>query len=140
MSGLIYEHLGWHAIFWSSAAIGIVLIVAVLAIVPESAIRTRGRFDYGGAVLLSIALTSLLLAISKGGTWGWTSEPTLGLFLVALVVLVVWVPFELRVSQPMVTSAPRPAGRCCSPTLRRYWWASRCSATCSPPPSSCSSR
>ena len=111
MSGLIYEHLGWHAIFWSSAAIGVVLIVAVLAIVPESAIRTRGRFDYVGAVLLSIALTSLLLAISKGGTWGWTSEPTLGLFLVALVVLVVWVPFELRVSQPMVdirTSTRRP--------------------------------
>ena len=111
MSGLIYEHLGWHAIFWSSAAIGVVLIVAVLAIVPESAIRTRGRFDHGGAVLLSIALTSLLLAISKGGTWGWTSEPTLGLFLVALVVLVVWVPFELRVSQPMVdirTSTRRP--------------------------------
>ena len=111
MSGLIYEHLGWHAIFWSSAAIGVVLIVAVLAIVPESAIRTRGMFDYVGAVLLSIALTSLLLAISKGGTWGWTSEPTLGLFLVALVVLVVWVPFELRVSQPLVdirTSTRRP--------------------------------
>jgi MFS family permease len=110
-SGLIYEHLGWQAIFWSSAAIGIALIVAVLAIVPESAIRTRGRFDHLGAVLLSIALTSLLLAISKGGTWGWTSERTLGLFLVALVVLVVWVPFELRVSQPMVdirTSTRRP--------------------------------
>ena len=70
LSGLIYEHLGWQAIFWSSAAIGVVLIVAVLAIVPESAIRTRGRFDYVGAVLLSIALTSLLLAISKGGTLG----------------------------------------------------------------------
>ena len=110
-SGLIYDHLGWQAIFWGSAAIGVVLIVAVLAIVPESAIRTRGRFDYLGAVLLSIALTSLLLAISKGGTWGWTSERTLGLFLVALVVLVVWVPFELRVSQPMVdirTSTRRP--------------------------------
>jgi MFS family permease len=110
-SGLIYDHLGWQAIFWGSAAIGVALIVAVLAIVPESAIRTRGRFDYLGAVLLSIALTSLLLAISKGGTWGWTSERTLGLFLVALVVLVVWVPFELRVSQPMVdirTSTRRP--------------------------------
>jgi MFS family permease len=110
-SGLIYEHLGWQAIFWGSAAIGVALIVAVLVIVPESAIRTRGRFDYVGAVLLSVALTSLLLAISKGGTWGWTSERTLGLFLVALVILVVWVPFELRVSQPMVdirTSTRRP--------------------------------
>ena len=119
-SGLIYDHLGWQAIFWGSAAIGLALIVAVLAIVPESAIRTRGKFDYLGAVLLSIALTSLLLAISKGGTWGWTSERTFGLFLVALVVLVVWVPFELRVSQPMVdirTSTRRPV---LLTTLHRY--------------------
>jgi len=66
-SGLIYENLGWQAIFWGSAAIGVALIVAVLVIVPESAIRTRGRFDYIGAVLLSVALTSLLLAISRVG-------------------------------------------------------------------------
>ena len=111
LSGLIYQSLGWEAIFWLSAVIGVALIVAVLAIVPESEVRTRGRFDIGGAVLLSIALTALLLAISKGGSWGWSSEPTILLFLTAAVVLAVWFPFELRVSQPMVdlrTSARRP--------------------------------
>ena len=46
--------------------------------------RTRGRFDYLGAVLLSIALTALLLAISKGGAWGWGSEPVIVLFVVAV--------------------------------------------------------
>ncbi|MEV8506817.1 MFS transporter [Actinoplanes sp. NPDC051475] len=111
LSGVIYEHLGWHAIFWVSAATAALLLVAVVAVVPESAIRTRGRFDYTGAVLLSAALTCLLLAISKGGHWGWTSEPTLVLFVAAAVVLVVWVPFELRVSQPLVdiqTSLRKP--------------------------------
>ena len=42
---------------------------------------------------------------------GLDSERTFGLFLVAVVVLVVWVPYELRVSQPMVdirTSTRRP--------------------------------
>ncbi|MDQ6752430.1 MAG: MFS transporter [Actinomycetota bacterium] len=111
LSGLIYQSMGWQAIFWISAAIGVALILAVLAIVPESEVRTRGRFDIGGAILLSIALTALLLAISKGGNWGWTSEPTILLFLTAAVALAVWFPFELRVSQPMVdlrTSARRP--------------------------------
>ncbi|MDQ0279359.1 MFS family permease [Arthrobacter silviterrae] len=111
LSGLIYESLGWQAIFWISAAIGVLLIIAVLAIVPESAVRTKGKFDGVGAVLLSAALTSLLLAISKGGEWGWTSEPVILLFIGTVVFLAVWFPWELRVSQPMVdlrTSARKP--------------------------------
>ncbi len=111
LSGVIYEALGWQAIFWLSAAVGLALIVTVLAVVPESELRTRGKFDFLGAAMLSVALTTLLLAISKGGSWGWTSEPVILLFITTAVVLAIWFPFELRVSQPMVdlrTSARRP--------------------------------
>ncbi|MDN5667008.1 MAG: MFS transporter [Renibacterium salmoninarum] len=111
LSGLIYESLGWEAIFWLSTVVGVLLIVAVLSTVPESELRTKGRFDFLGAVLLSIALTALLLAISKGGNWGWSSEPVILLFITAAVFLAAWVPYELRVSQPMVdlrTSSRRP--------------------------------
>jgi biopolymer transport protein ExbD len=62
-------------------------------------------------VLLSVALTALLLVISKGGTWGWGSERILLLLGLTVVVLAVWVPYSLRVSQPLVdlrTSARRP--------------------------------
>ena len=111
LAGVIYESLGWQAIFWISAVIGVLLIIAVIAIVPESAVRTRGKFDGVGAVLLTAALTSLLLAISKGGEWGWTSEPVILLFIGTVVFLALWFPYELRVSQPMVdlrTSARKP--------------------------------
>ncbi|MFJ2032100.1 MFS transporter [Streptosporangium sp. NPDC087985] len=111
LSGVIYEHLGWEANFWFSAVVGVLLMGAVLAIVPESAVRTRGRFDFLGAVLLSIALAALLLAISKGGSWGWGSEPTILVFITAVVVLAIWFPYELRVNHPLVdlrTSARRP--------------------------------
>lgn len=111
LSGLAYEHFGWQSIFWLSAASGVALLIAVLAVVPESPVRTPGRFDYGGAVLLSVALTALLLGISKGGTWGWASEPTILALVVSLVAFAAWFPYELRVNQPMVdlrTSARRP--------------------------------
>ena len=49
--------------------------------------KTRGRFDLLGAVLLSIALTALLLVISKGGSWGWGSEQTILLLVLTAVVL-----------------------------------------------------
>jgi MFS family permease len=111
LSGLIFEHLGWPAIFWLSAIVGVLLIIAVAAVVPESSVRTRGKFDFLGAVMLSTALTAILLAISKGARWGWTSELTLLMFVIGIVTLALWFPYELRVTQPMVdlrTSAKRP--------------------------------
>jgi EmrB/QacA subfamily drug resistance transporter len=111
LSGFISEHWGWQAIFWVSATIGIAMIVGVLALVNESAVRSRGRFDYIGAVALSIALTALLLGISKGGSWGWTSQQIIGLFVLTGAVLAVWVPYELRIGYPLVdlrTSGRRP--------------------------------
>ena len=111
LAGLLYESLGWTSIFWVSAAAGTLLLLAVVLVVPESKVRTPGRFDYAGALVLSGALGSLLLAISKGGTWGWGSEPVLLLFLAAALLLAVWIPYELRVGQPMVdlrTTARRP--------------------------------
>ena len=111
LSGIIYENFGWHAIFWISAGTGTALTAGVLLVVSESSVLTRGRFDYAGAVLLSVALTSLLLAISKGGTWGWGSEPVIVLVMVATAALVVWFPYEMKVGQPLVdlrTSARRP--------------------------------
>ncbi|WP_164204141.1 MFS transporter [[Micrococcus luteus] ATCC 49442] len=111
LAGVLYENLGWASIFWVSAGAGVLLLLAVVLIVPESKVRTRGSFDYAGALVLSAALAALLLAISKGGSWGWGSEPVLLLFLTAAILLAVWVPYELKVRQPMVdlrTSARRP--------------------------------
>ena len=111
LAGVLYESLGWASIFWVSAAAGALLLVAVALVVPESKVRTPGRFDYAGALVLSAALAALLLAISKGGAWGWSSEPVLLLFLTAAILLAAWVPYELKVSQPMVdlrTSGRRP--------------------------------
>ncbi len=111
LAGLLYEGLGWESIFWVSGTAGTLLLAAVVLVVPESKVRTPGRFDYLGAVVLSAALAALLLAISKGGSWGWSSEPVLLLFLASAILLAVWVPYELKVSQPMVdlrTSGRRP--------------------------------
>jgi MFS family permease len=111
LAGVLYESLGWESIFWVSAAAGTLLLAAVVLVVPESKVRTPGRFDYVGAVILSAALAALLLAISKGGSWGWGSEPVLLLFLAAAILIAAWLPYELKVSQPMVdlrTSARRP--------------------------------
>ncbi|WP_181038507.1 MFS transporter [Arthrobacter sp. ZGTC131] len=111
LAGVLYELLGWQSIFWSAAAAGIVLIAVLPLVMSKSRIRTPGRFDYGGAILLSVALTAALLALTKGGTWGWTSAPTLMTAATAVITLALWFPLELKISQPILdlrTSARKP--------------------------------
>ena len=74
----------------------------MLTLVPESAVRSGGRFDLLGAAGLSAALLCLLLAISNGAGWGWNSALTIGLFVASAVVLVLWGWWELRTTQPLV--------------------------------------
>ena len=101
-AALIADNLDWHMLFWVSGALGAVALVLVLALVPESAVRTGGRFDVPGAIGMAAGLVCLLLAISKGADWGWSSGTTLGLFAAAVVILLVWGRWELRTPRPLV--------------------------------------
>jgi EmrB/QacA subfamily drug resistance transporter len=101
-AALIADNADWHVLFWTAAGLGVLATILVVALVPESAVRSGGRFDLPGAAGLSAALICLLLAISKGADWGWTDGLTLGLFAAALVVLLVWGWWELRSREPMV--------------------------------------
>ncbi|MGH3656345.1 MAG: MFS transporter, partial [Micromonosporaceae bacterium] len=102
LSGLIAEHLNWHSIFWVTGVAGALLLVLVHKVLTESPVRTRGAFDYQGAILLSIALTAVMLALSKGAQWGWTSQITLGLAGLGIALLAAWAPLELRARNPLV--------------------------------------
>jgi len=102
VAALIVEKANWHALFWITAGLGAACFVAVLSFIPESPVRTPARFDVLGAVGLGSALVMLLLAISKGGDWGWSHHLTLGLLVGAVVVFALWGFWESRVTAPLV--------------------------------------
>ncbi len=58
---------------------------------------------------MAVGLVCLLLAVSKGSDWSWTSAPTLCLFTTALLALPAWGLYELRTTQPLVD--PRTTAR-----------------------------
>ncbi|MFG2118304.1 MFS transporter [Streptomyces sp. NPDC048710] len=101
-AALVAQHMNWHALFYGAAGLGALSIVVTLLVVPESPMRAEGSFDLLGAIGLSTGLVLLLLPITKGSDWGWSSGTTLGLFAASVVVLVLWGLFELRVKAPLV--------------------------------------
>ena len=102
LSGVIVDNASWRWIFVVGAAAVAVAIVLVRRFVPESPIRSPSRVDVPGAVLFSTMLLSLLIGLSEGESWGWTSPAVLGLFGLAAVAGVTWVLFELRVDEPLI--------------------------------------
>lgn len=101
-AALIADTFDWHVLFWISGGLGVISALLVRAVVPRSAVRTGGHFDLTGALGLSAGLVCLLLAVSKGADWGWTSGTVLSLLAAALVIVLLWGRFEMRTRQPLV--------------------------------------
>jgi EmrB/QacA subfamily drug resistance transporter len=102
LSGLIVDNLSWRWLFIFGAVPVAIAAVLVDRFVPESPIKTPSRVDFLGATLLSVGLIFLLLALTEGESWGWTSARVGGLFVGAAGFLALWVVAELRVPEPMV--------------------------------------
>lgn len=102
LSALIVQVADWHALFWTAAALGLAGLLLVRSVIPETPTRSGGGFDVVGALGLTVGLVSGLLAVSKGGEWGWGSPATLGAGALAVAVLAGWGVHELRVTDPLV--------------------------------------
>ncbi|ANE82607.1 MFS transporter permease [Mycobacterium adipatum] len=102
VSALVSEHFDWHVLFWVAAGLGATAFALMASFVPESALRVGGRVDKAGIAGLAVGLSGVLLAISRGNDWGWTSTRTLGFLVGGTVVLLAWGWLELRRREPLV--------------------------------------
>jgi EmrB/QacA subfamily drug resistance transporter len=102
IAGPLVEALSYHWLFWIPLMMTTAAAVAAAIWVPESPERAPGRINVGSALLLSAWLVALLVAVSQGHHWGWSSGAVIGLFVVAAILLPTWVVAEARSSQPLV--------------------------------------
>ncbi|MEU3911743.1 MFS transporter [Streptomyces sp. NPDC029721] len=96
------EGADYRNAFWMATGFATLALLAVVFLVPATRHKTGGRTDFLGALTLGIALLLLLLPISQGHEWGWSSARTLGSFAGAAVMTAVWVLVERKVAEPLV--------------------------------------
>lgn len=102
VAGPIVDALSYHWLFWLPMGVTLAAAAAVHVWVPESPVRTPGRINVGTALLLSGWLVCLLLGVSEGRNWGWTSPAVLGLFAGAVVLVSWWVRAEYVSDSPLI--------------------------------------
>ena len=103
LGGLLTQWISWRAVFFVSAPV-VAFVVAVIAsqLEPLERESSQGSFDFGGLVLLLIALGATVGGLMQGPVWGWASPTTLALFAAGAIagVALLWV--ERRRTGPLI--------------------------------------
>ena len=74
IGGILVTYVSWHWIFFINVPIGIAALVFALIVVPErKRAGAKGGVDIGGILLSTGGLFCLVLALTQGNDWGWTS-------------------------------------------------------------------
>ena len=102
ITGLIAQVFDFHAAFWFGALTVACALVAAAIVIPGRSAAVPRRFDTVGAATLCVAIVSLLVVLSEGGGWGWSSARSLSLIALGAVLVVVWVVHELSFDDPLV--------------------------------------
>lgn len=72
---------GWRLIFFINLPIGIAAMIATWLFIEETPLHIGAKFDLSGAVILSLALFSLIIPIIQGRELGWPWWCVAGLLL-----------------------------------------------------------
>jgi len=104
LGGVIAEHLHWSVIFWINLPLGILAYVITSRTLKRLPRHDRWhRLDVLGAVLITAANVSLMLALNWGGTrFAWTSWEVLLLLAGSLVLWVLFGARLLTAEEPLI--------------------------------------
>jgi EmrB/QacA subfamily drug resistance transporter len=102
LAGPIVDNLSFHYLFWLPLVAIVAATVATHLFVPESPVKTPGRVNWTGALLMSLGLAAVLVAVSETATWHWLSARTLGCLAAGIALLGLWARSEARSAEPLV--------------------------------------
>jgi len=102
LGGILTSALSWSWIFFVNVPVGVASFVLAPILLKESRDASVKSFDALGAVLVTGGLSSLVYAITQAGRDGWLAGRTVGFFAASLVLLVGFVVWEMRHSEPLM--------------------------------------
>ncbi|WP_019984216.1 MFS transporter [Streptomyces sp. Amel2xE9] len=103
--GLIVDHTSWRWLFVAGSALVLAALVAVVRWVPRTGATVPAPLDPAGTALLGLALVCLLLGLTQGPAWGWTSGRVGGLFAGFVLCAAVFLWWEHRAAHPLIDPA-----------------------------------
>jgi DHA2 family metal-tetracycline-proton antiporter-like MFS transporter len=107
IGGLLTQYLSWRWIFFVNVPICAIALIMGMKYIPADDLSKarKEKFDVTGAGLFFGMIFTFLLAINNGTALGWGSPVIIGLFLAALVLLLLFIFNERKAVAPMLSKA-----------------------------------
>ncbi|MGH8001280.1 MAG: MFS transporter [Brasilonema sp.] len=103
VGGLLIAFSDWRSIFLVNVPIGIFASFVVVRSVPAGKKNpTKQKFDWLGALIMTVILICFALAMTHGQNHGFGSRTTLALLFVTFLGLIGFLWLETRLKQPML--------------------------------------
>jgi EmrB/QacA subfamily drug resistance transporter len=103
LGGFFVDHLSWRWIFYINLPTGALALAVIAAVLRSPTTRRQHVIDYLGAMLLSVALTAIILFTSLGGTTlPWASHVILGLIALGFISTIAFIAAEARAPEPIL--------------------------------------
>lgn len=106
VGGFLIGAFDWRWVFFGSGIMGAASVLSGLIVLDSKRVGQpsgdQGAFDWLGAALSTGAMVSFLLGVTGGPRLGWTNPVILGALGLFIVLLIVFVWWELRASSPMM--------------------------------------
>ena len=102
VGGWAVQNFDWQMVFLINVPLIALSLALSLRLVPESRDENRTPLDVVGSLLSIAALGGLLYSIIEAPVHGWTSAETLGTFAASLVLLVLFIRWELNSEHPLL--------------------------------------
>ncbi|HEX6710808.1 MAG TPA: MDR family MFS transporter [Rubrobacter sp.] len=103
MGGWITDNISWRWVFYINLPLGVFSLFALPIVLHQGARRYGVKIDYLGAATITASVVSLLLSLSwVGEGYDWDATRVVIGFVVAAVLLAVFIPIELRATEPVI--------------------------------------
>lgn len=103
LGGWFTDSIGWRWAFWINIPLGILAIACAAVFLKLPRRENKVTLDVAGIVTMAIAVTSIILVCSWGGTtYEWNSGVILGLIALAVAATIAFIIAEARAAEPIV--------------------------------------
>ena len=102
VGGALIEAFNWRAAFYVSVPLGVAGLVCALLFLPVLPRPTHRTMDQYGLLTMTVALTTLLMALTQGRREGWDSSYIGTLLAIGILATVLFLLVEWRSPAPLV--------------------------------------